>query len=727
MDKEKNEINEFPEITNNLLTSPLKSEFIKKLPKLGINKKLKIIPIEHIDGKNIKYEPLNKSLTLNECVELNEENINLYKNEKNILYYSDNIDNNEEEKNKLNKPINYEYLLNILQTDPSNIENFIDEKNGNVIEINEKNFYYENNNNNNDIIFDSLFEHGNLRMAIKIENSNKNFNEFDLIMRKDYNNDKNYNWFYFYIICKKEMDIKFNILNFIKKKIAYDNNSEVKVLTYNKNDKWTRNTYNIFYYPNKLPITQNIQNNNNNNPINNINEEKNYINNIINNDISNLQNNNNNNNHINYIDEKNEEDEDEDKNNINSKSTFFTLSFCYHISKENINTPIFFSYCYPYSYTTLQNYLYKISKNPLNKNKIKFSLLNKSICGNPLDILYITNFNHPLKEIVNKPNIIFTARVHPGETPGSFVIENVINNLLNEKNMHLLDKYVFKIIPMLNPDGVINGHYRNNILGKDLNRMWNDPRNNMCPTIFYTKNLISMSNPKFYCDFHGHSKMPNCALYGCTPKKKNKNKNTKKNVVSNKSYHYYEEKVFMRIFEESAKYYEKTGTKYVVTKSKIKTARGVMYNELNIIFSYALETSIHNVYNGDSKDILLPIDLIKFENIGSDFVNSLVKWDNKSKFYQVLKRIRCEEEEKKLKKIQEKETKEIKENRGKSPLSMRNRNKKKKIGLSLMNDFYNFDKSKFMNYELTEKNINKFDYKLKYPNSSGNLSTLNNI
>ena len=29
---------------------------------------------------------------------------------------------------------------------------------------------------------------------------------------------------------------------------------------------------------------------------------------------------------------------------------------------------------------------------------------------------------------------------------------------------------------MLNPDGVINGCYRNNILGLDLNRMWNDPK-----------------------------------------------------------------------------------------------------------------------------------------------------------------------------------------------------------------------------------------------------------
>ena len=52
-------------------------------------------------------------------------------------------------------------------------------------------------------------------------------------------------------------------------------------------------------------------------------------------------------------------------------------------------------------------------------------------------------------------------------------------------------KFVFKIIPMLNPDGVIHGHYRNNILGKDLNRMWQDPRENVTPTIYYLKNIIS--------------------------------------------------------------------------------------------------------------------------------------------------------------------------------------------------------------------------------------------
>ena len=36
----------------------------------------------------------------------------------------------------------------------------------------------------------------------------------------------------------------------------------------------------------------------------------------------------------------------------------------------------------------------------------------------------------------------------------------------------LWDTFVFKFVPMLNPDGVIVGNYRANISGLDLNRVW---------------------------------------------------------------------------------------------------------------------------------------------------------------------------------------------------------------------------------------------------------------
>jgi hypothetical protein len=39
-----------------------------------------------------------------------------------------------------------------------------------------------------------------------------------------------------------------------------------------------------------------------------------------------------------------------------------------------------------------------------------------------------------------------------------------------EQAKFLRDTFVFKIIPMLNPDGVIVGNYRCCLIGQDLNR-----------------------------------------------------------------------------------------------------------------------------------------------------------------------------------------------------------------------------------------------------------------
>jgi murein tripeptide amidase MpaA len=73
--------------------------------------------------------------------------------------------------------------------------------------------------------------------------------------------------------------------------------------------------------------------------------------------------------------------------------------------------------------------------------------------------------------------IFLSGRIHPGETVGSYKIKGLIDFLLSknwEANL-LRDKFIFKIIPMLNPDGVVCGNYRCSLAGCDLNRRWKDP------------------------------------------------------------------------------------------------------------------------------------------------------------------------------------------------------------------------------------------------------------
>ena len=63
----------------------------------------------------------------------------------------------------------------------------------------------------------------------------------------------------------------------------------------------------------------------------------------------------------------------------------------------------------------------------------------------------------------DKPTIFISSRVHPGETPASFVLDGIWKFLTNENSEQakvLRDRFVFKVVPMLNPDGVYRGYYR---------------------------------------------------------------------------------------------------------------------------------------------------------------------------------------------------------------------------------------------------------------------------
>lgn len=60
-----------------------------------------------------------------------------------------------------------------------------------------------------------------------------------------------------------------------------------------------------------------------------------------------------------------------------------------------------------------------------------------------------------------RPYQVMTARVHPGESNASWVMKGTLEFLVSEDPVARLlrENFIFKIIPMLNPDGVINGKY----------------------------------------------------------------------------------------------------------------------------------------------------------------------------------------------------------------------------------------------------------------------------
>lgn len=54
----------------------------------------------------------------------------------------------------------------------------------------------------------------------------------------------------------------------------------------------------------------------------------------------------------------------------------------------------------------------------------------------------------------------------------------------------LRENIIFKIIPMLNPDGVYLGNYRCSLMGFDLNRVWQDPSPWAHPELFAAKSQV---------------------------------------------------------------------------------------------------------------------------------------------------------------------------------------------------------------------------------------------
>ena len=173
----------------------------------------------------------------------------------------------------------------------------------------------------------------------------------------------------------------------------------------------------------------------------------------------------------------------------------FQMSFKYRNS-DNPTGITYFAFTYPYTYKELQSNLDRLHRKSGNGSKpfaelaslpettIYFHRENvvRSLEKRRLDLLTITDLsgisqereetlanlfteesNNRSYRFPGKKTVFISARVHPGETCSSHVMNGLVRFLLKENDPRaavLRKKYVFKLVPMLNPDGVVNGHYR---------------------------------------------------------------------------------------------------------------------------------------------------------------------------------------------------------------------------------------------------------------------------
>ncbi|XP_008291409.1 cytosolic carboxypeptidase 6 [Stegastes partitus] len=171
----------------------------------------------------------------------------------------------------------------------------------------------------------------------------------------------------------------------------------------------------------------------------------------------------------------------------------YVMSFAFCFDRED--DVYQFAYCYPYTYSRLQHYLASLERR--NLPYLQRDQLGLSVQQRRLDLLTITNSDHQSPER-EKKLVFLTARVHPGESPASFVCQGVIDFLVSQHPVAqvLRDHVIFKIVPMLNPDGVYLGNYRyDEVSGGFVVVPWR----------------VSL---EFYIDVHAHSTMLNGFMYG---------------------------------------------------------------------------------------------------------------------------------------------------------------------------------------------------------------------
>ncbi|KAK0058339.1 cytosolic carboxypeptidase 1-like isoform X1 [Biomphalaria pfeifferi] len=427
--------------------------------------------------------------------------------------------------------------------------------------------------------FNSQFECGNLRKAVQVRE-----HEYDLILNPDINSNHHHQWFYFEVSnMKQDIPYRFNIVNCEKPNSQFNFGMQPLLMSVMEalegNPCWARVGTDICYYRNHFIRDANTA------------------------------------------------------GGVQGKS-YYTATF--NIKFPHSGDVCYISYHYPYTYSALMTHLHQWEKQ-YDSSLIYFKnqTLCKTLAGNPVPLLTITAQprsldKEALEELRNRPYVFLSSRVHPGESNASWIMKGTIDFLLSRKPQaqKVREMFIFKVVPMLNPDGVINGNHRSSLVGEDLNRRWGNPCSVLHPTIYHTKGLLQYLNlinksPLVYCDYHGHSRRKNIFLYGCSPHQSWIPNDTQNPASPCSKFieSYY--KQLPRLLHASCPSFSLQNCSFVVEKVKESTARVVVWREIGVLRSYTMESSYCGCDQGKYKDMHINTDML--EEMGQKFCETLAR------------------------------------------------------------------------------------------------------
>ncbi|XP_021377476.1 uncharacterized protein LOC110465752 isoform X6 [Mizuhopecten yessoensis] len=383
------------------------------------------------------------------------------------------------------------------------------------------------------LMFESRFESGNLRQARRVGQF-----EYELVLKTDLHTNRHTQWYYFRVQnTVPGIVYKFRIVNLLKRDSLY--NYGMRPLCYSEKSAktkqigWIRAGHHISYSRNIMHLHCPL---------------------------------------------------------LMRGVPYYELEW--QTSFPNEEDTYYLAHCYPYTFTDLKEDLDSLLNSPERRQWIRREVLCETRAGNSCFLVTVTNFENSKEEQDMKQVIVVTARVHPGESQASWMMKGLLDFITGPDPgaKQLRNVFIFKVVPMLNPDGVIVGNYRCSLAARDLNRNYRHPRKESFPTVWHVKSMmdkvLERHNILLYCDLHGHSRKHNVFMYG------NNTSQDGDNNTTGAAKSFLQERLFPWIMSQKApEKFSFQSCKFQIKRCKEATGRVVMWRQMHILNSFTLEAT----------------------------------------------------------------------------------------------------------------------------------------